>query len=96
MQLIFKVNTGTIKTGKNLQSRFNDNDKNYLELAEFDNKLLFNDLLHSKIKNTFGGLSDLDMSDKVNFNILKHKGINNISYDKKTRGCFITYTFKVS
>lgn len=95
MELIFKINTGIIKTGKNLQSRFNYEDKQNLEILEKNSASLFDSLLFGKVKNCFGGLNSLDISDRVNFNILRKKGISKVTYIKKIRGCFITYTFEV-
>ncbi len=94
MELTFKINTGTMKTGKHMQTRFNDDDKAKLLQLEADNKGLFLSLLRRQIKHCF---NDIPFRDKVNINVLiASNRLNVLSYVKKARGCFVTYVFKVA
>lgn len=93
MKLTYKVNTGTIKTGKHEQSRFNDNDVLNLQELEKDTILLFNALSENKIKNTFK--ERFTVSQCVEYNSIKRNGVKEIKLDKSIRGCFITYVFEV-
>lgn len=95
MQIQYKVNTGEVKKSKHEYSVFRESDADKLEMLESVPMELFETFLRGGIKNLSGGISDLDMRDKVNFNILRHRGINSVSYDKKVRGCFIIYVFEV-
>ena len=95
MKIVFKLNTGVIKTGKNSQTRFTDENKKELELLENDPKLLFNSFMNS-YKHIVFGFNNLDFRDKVDFNVLKKtKGINNITFNKSIKGCFATYIFDI-
>lgn len=92
MDIQFKVNTGIIKTGKNSQTRFNEDDLSQLQKLEQNNFDLFVALLRNKIKHSF---SKLEFRDKVDINILLHKGLKEISFNKTIKGCFITYNFNI-
>ena len=50
MYIQFKVNTGIVKTGKNSQTRFNEDDLSQLQKLEQNNFDLFVALLRNKIK----------------------------------------------
>lgn len=92
MYIQFKVNTGIVKTGKNSQTRFNEDDLSQLQKLEQNNFDLFVALLRNKIKHSF---SKLEFRDKVDINILLNRGIKEISFNKTIRGCFITYNFNI-
>lgn len=94
MKLIYKVNTGTVKTSKHTQVVFRENDFMQLQELEKDALKLFESFRKNKVKNVFKEKTEL--SQNVELNMILHKGIKNISYDKKTRGCFITYTFDIN
>lgn len=94
MELTLKINIGTMKTGKHMQTRFNDDDKAKLLQLEPDNKELFLSLLRGQIKHCF---NDISFRDKVNVNVLiAQNRLSVLSYVKKVRGCFATYVFKVA
>ena len=92
MEIQFKVNTGIMKTGKNSQTRFCDEDFENLNALENKPLDLFIALLKNKIKHTF---NKLEFRDKVDINMLLHKGIKDINFNKSIRGCFITYNFDI-
>ena len=93
MNLIYKLNTGTIKTSKHTQTRFTDENKQEIEQLELNPELLLATFLKG-YKHLFGGVSDLSMNDRINLNTLKRQGFNSVSFSKSTRGCFTTYIFE--
>lgn len=94
MELIYKVNTGTVKTSKNTQVVFREKDFLQLKELEKDALKLFESFRKKEVKNTFKEKTDI--AQNVELNIILHKGIKEISYTKSVRGCFNTYTFNIS
>lgn len=94
MNITYKLNTGTIKTGKHSQTRFTEENKQEMEQLELNPELLLNTFLEG-YKHLFGGVSDLSMSDRINLNTLKRQGFKGVSFSKSTRGCFTVYIFEI-
>lgn len=93
MILEYKVNTGTVKIGKEL-SIFREKDFKNLAELEKSPKELFINFFRKNIKNSFS--ENLSMRQICDINMFFKNGFKSVTFTKRQRGCFITYTFDIN